>query len=574
MRDAVDIVELASAKTELRRSGADAFKGLCPFHEERTPSFSVSPSKGAYYCFGCQAGGDGFDFVMQTEGVDFAAALELLAERYGIQLELEDEDPKELARRKRRERLLELLERTCSYFERYLWESREAAKARGYLEARGLEPEMLREFRVGYAPSAWDRALVASREGGFTTEELLAAGVAQRSRERAGVYARFRSRITFPLCDLRGHVLGFGARTLSDDVHGPKYLNSPDGEVYHKGHHLFGGQLARSYAATAGATLLCEGYTDVVAMHQAGLRNAVGLMGTALTEQQLAELQRLAPAATLALDADSSGQEAMLRAERLARRRGLELRVAPLPAGSDPAEVYQRDGAGAVRALVESSVPFVRFRVERELAGGVGASAEERDRVLDRVRPLLAELRPGALRLELEQLIATRLSLPERIVTARLVAEPSAKAAAAGEQVGPLDASERTERAFLALCIALPAEGHAALTALDLDAHFTGPLTRRAAEHLRDDPDQGGDAIEYGELRALIAGLSVRAAAEPAQAAELELERLQLELARLEREIVAARTAGQGGLAELAAAHVQLRAAVDQGLAGILDRGE
>jgi DNA primase len=303
VRDAVDFVELVSARTQLRRAGASRYEGLCPFHDERTPSFGIDPSQKVYHCFGCGASGDVFTFVQETEGVDFKAALELLADRCGVELQREQEDPREAQQRARRERLLELLERTAGYYERYLWESREARRAREYLEGRGLREEILREFRVGYAPSAWDRVLLASRRGGFSEQELYATGLAQRSRQGGQPYDRFRARITFPLCDLRGRVLGFGARALREQradgatevreggareasrpgggASGPpKYLNTSDNEIYHKGRHLYGANLARASAARAGEVIVCEGYTDSIALHQAGMRNAVGLMGS------------------------------------------------------------------------------------------------------------------------------------------------------------------------------------------------------------------------------------------------------------------------------------------------------
>src|SRR4051812_22596131 len=225
VRDAVDFAELVGARTELKRSGTNRLQGLCPFHEERTPSFGIDPVEKLYHCFGCGAGGDVFSFVMDTEGLDFAGALEWLADRVGVELERDSEDPRDAARRARRDRLLALLERTAAYYVRVLWESAEAAPARAYLASRGLEETVLREYRVGYAPSAWDRVLTASRRAGYSESELLACGLALRGREGRGVYDRFRRRITFPLCDERGHVLGFGARTMSPDS-GPKYLNS------------------------------------------------------------------------------------------------------------------------------------------------------------------------------------------------------------------------------------------------------------------------------------------------------------------------------------------------------------
>src|SRR5580692_8335144 len=375
VRDAVDMIELVSARTELRRAGPSSYEGLCPFHDERTPSFGIDPTKKVYYCFGCQASGDVFTFVQETEGLDFKGALELLAERCGIELQREQEDPREVERRRRRARLLELLARTAAYYQRYLWESTEARRAREYLEGRGLREEVLREFRVGYAPSAWDSVLLASRRGGFSEAELYETGLAQRSQERRELYDRFRSRIMFPLTDLRGRVLGFGARAMRDGQR-PKYLNTSDNDVYHKGRHLYGADLARVSATKAGEVILCEGYTDVIALHQAGFKNTVGLMGTALTDEQVGELGRLTQTVLLALDADSAGQEAMLKASRLAARRKLELRVVELPAGADPAELVQQGGAAAFKEAVGRAVPFVRFRVERVLANGDDGSPE------------------------------------------------------------------------------------------------------------------------------------------------------------------------------------------------------
>ena len=392
VRDAVDFVELVSARTELRRAGPARYEGLCPFHDERSPSFGIDPTQKVYYCFGCQASGDVFTFVQETEGVDFKGALELLAERYGVELQREEEDPRAVERRQRRERLLELLDRTTTYYERYLWESGEARRAREYLKERGLEEASLREFRVGYAPSAWDRVMLASRRGGYSNKEIYDAGLVQRSQQNNQLYDRFRSRIMFPLADVRGRVLGFGARAMGEEQRGPKYLNTSDNDVYHKGLHLYGANLARAHAARAGQVILCEGYTDTIALHQAGFDNAVGLMGTALTDQQVGELARMAQTVLLALDADSAGQEAMLRASTLAERRKLELRVVPLPEGTDPADLLQRDGREAMEAAVKASVPFVRFRVERTLERGDHSSPEGRDRMIEELRPVFASM--------------------------------------------------------------------------------------------------------------------------------------------------------------------------------------
>jgi DNA primase len=586
VRDAIDFVELVSARTDLRRAGPRSYEGLCPFHDERTPSFSVEPIEKVYYCFGCQASGDVFTFVQETEGVDFKGALELLADRAGIELEREREDPREAERRARRERLLELLARTAAYYERYLWESDEGAGARAYLEGRGLGEGALKEFRVGYAPSAWDRVLTASRRGGFSERELYDTGLAQRSQETRGPYDRFRARIMFPLADTRGKVLGFGARATREGQK-PKYLNTSDNDLYHKGRHLYGAHLARAHAAKLGEVIVCEGYTDVIALHQAGFGNAVGLMGTALTDEQVGELGRLAPTVLLALDADSAGQEAMLKASRLATRRKMELRVVELPAGADPAELVRSDGREAIERAVARSVPFVRFRVERVLAGGDGDSPEGRDRMIAQLRGVFDTLPPSAMRMELTRLVSGKLGLSEGLAERLLTpaAGPgrgsgAASVKGAGDAGGNAEGSradrvlagrEDTERAFLAQCIAAPEHGRRALAEVEIDSVFTSDLLRRAAAGLQRgglaEPLKGVDD-EDRELVALLAELTVEAGRWPVherstKPAMLHVQQLQLELASIDRRIHAARARGTGEVSELARRRGEVKRAFD-----------
>jgi DNA primase len=606
VRDAVDFAELVSARTELRRAGPARMEGLCPFHDERTPSFGIDPVQKVYHCFGCQASGDVFTFVQETEGVDFKGALELLAERYGVELQREQEDPREQERRRRRERLLELLKRTAGYYERYLWESSEAERAREYLKGRGLQEAMLREFRVGYAPSAWDRVLLASRRGGFSEQELYTTGLAQRSKQNGQPYDRFRGRIMFPLTDVRGRVLGFGARAMREDQK-PKYLNTSDNDVYHKGLHLYGADLARAHATKAGSVILCEGYTDAIALHQAGMRNAVGLMGTALTADQVGELARMAQTVLLALDADSAGQEAMLRASGLAAKRSLELRVVPLPEGADPADLIQRDGPQAIAEAVERSVPFVRFRVERVLANGDHSSPEGQDRMIDELRPVFAQLPEGAMRMELIRMASGRLAVRDSVFEQRLTAAARVPGGGRGGERGPArgdgqsrGAAEReagggaqgrgrtllgredTERAFLALCIASPAEGAAMLASVDIEEDFSSELLRRAARHLAAGdlrepmaatPADGELGLDDDpELKGLIAELIVEGGRESvAQPAKLEAQRLQLELARVDRQIQRARGRHSGDVAVLAGQRAEVKRQFDRAYGRVLE---
>ncbi len=615
VRDAVDFVELVSARTELRRAGVNRYEGLCPFHDERTPSFGIDPVQKVYYCFGCQASGDLFTFVQETEGLDFKGALELLAERAGVELVREQEDPREEERRRRRERLLSLLSRTAAYYERVLWQSSEAGRAREYLLGRGLSEQALRDFGVGYAPSAWDKVLIASRRGGFGEKELLDCGLAQRSRETGKPYDRFRRRIMFPLCDIRGKVLGFGARALGEadeaGSRGPKYLNTSDNEIYHKGMHLYGAHLARAAAAKSGSVVLCEGYTDVIALHQAGMVATVGLMGTALTEHQVAELSRMASVVLLALDADTAGQEAMLKAAKLAASRKLELRVVQLPGGLDPAELIQREGPEAMREAVQSAVPFVRFRVMRALDAGDDQSPEGRDRIVEQLRPIFATIPPSAVRLDLARTVAGRLALPESLLEGLLSAAPSrgegdgaGESSARGRQAdarradawaggGRVDGggaagarggetraggagnapvqsmnarSAQAERAFLSLCIASPQAGARALSQVRPSEHFVDGVLRQAAEHLRsgdiEDPLAGVSESDP-ELKRLLAELVVEAGRAPVSEAMLEVSALQLQLASLDRRIQAARAEAEGEVSELARRRLAVKRELD-----------
>ncbi len=575
VRDAVDMVALVESKVELRRAGVNSYFGCCPFHEERSPSFHVRPDEKHYHCFGCSESGDPFDFVMQTEGVDFKGAIESLADRFAVALQSEEEDPSAAAARERRERLHVLMSRAAAFYARYLWDAREAQAAREYLAGRGFGEQALREFRVGYAPSAWDRMLLASRSAGYGDEELLAAGLARRSHSRPGqVYDFFRGQIMFPTADSRGHVRGFGARTMGEG-RGPKYINTPDGELYHKREVLYGIDLGRSSAARAGRVILVEGYTDVIAMHQAGIGNTVGIMGTSLTEEQVRELQRVCGVLELCLDADGAGQQAMMRAAELAAGSGLELRVVPLPPGADPAEVIGTEGPDKMRERADASVPFVVFAVQRVLDRGELGSAEGKDRVLAELAPLLAPLRPSVLRDELTRRIAGVLELSEARLAGTLAdaaaraRPPGSSRAATGPHghagpappsgaepvVSAADQGVRAERSFLALCLALPQQGDAMLAAIDPAALLTSEMLRRAARHLAGrcaEPlhDLPPDDAALAEVVRDLASRAERGGQQPPAA--LEHARLLLEHARLDRAISRARAERTPGIGTLA----------------------
>jgi DNA primase len=568
VKEAADIVEVVSAYTDLRRSGT-RFTGLCPFHDERTPSFSVDPAGKLYHCFGCGVGGDVIKFVEEKEGLSFPDAIESLADRYGVELQRESEDPRAEEQRKRRTRLGELLERTGAFYASFLWDSPQAQKARDYLEGRGLAEEVLREFGVGLAPGKWDTVLVRGQRAGYSVEEMRAAGLVQASQKGRGDYDAFRSRIMFPIRDARGRVQGFGGRAVLADQK-PKYKNSPEGELYRKRRTLFGIDRARPAITKAGRAAVVEGYTDVLACHQAGITEAVAVMGTAITPEQVRILAAYTDEVVLALDADRSGREAMLRAQTVASGKRVRLRVARLPEGKDPAdlltdgdEAARRSAAERFRGAVEEAEELPVFHVRTLLSDAERGSPAGRDRALDEAVPVIAAMPDSILRDELMREVADRLAADPGLVARRVAGSgrggqrgPSAQpepvgSDGGGEQVGtaaprPLSSRERRERALLALCVAAPAEGMEFIDRLT-DAHLASPIARRAREWLAahlEEPTAGLPRDDE-ELVSYVTELVMLAEREPASREAMELNFLELERALVDDRIAAARAGGE-----------------------------
>ncbi len=488
MREAVeaaDMVEVVSARTQLRRSGA-RYTGLCPFHDEKTPSFSVNPQDKLFYCFGCGKGGDLITFVRETEQLDFAQAVEWLAERYRVTLEYEESSPERDAERSRRERLLALLEQAASFYERYLWDSSAGEPARGYLRGRGLSEEICREYRLGLAPGGTTLERKAHKKG-FTAAELRAAGLVNR---RGNDY--FSGRLLFPLADARGRVRGFQARKLrEDDALRAKYVNSPEGELFRKGDLLYGLDKARTAITKQERGIVVEGNPDVLALRQAGHEPVVASMGTALTERQLKELSRLTHKLWLCFDGDAAGEAATLRGMELAAARGFDVRVVALPPGTDPAddpERFEERLAGAESYLVYR----VRLEIER---------APDRQEAFMRVREVLSRFDDSPERQDAVRLAADRLSLP-RETQAGLAPSGARETGAISPRL--LEAGDRLEREALAGIAAHP-ELHAML-AETAPEDFDSELHRRVRAHLL----EPGDVDEA--LVPVLAELDARAA--------------------------------------------------------------
>jgi DNA primase len=361
VREKTDLVELAAEVTKVKRSGR-ATMAVCPFHSEKTPSLSIDGARGLYHCFGCGKSGDVFKWVQETQAVDFMGALELLARRAGVTLTI---DPEAAKRRSQRERLVEATSIAVEFYTNRLKAASDAGAARSYLRSRGYDGDVVDQFSLGYSPEGWEELVRHLRDRGIRDDTMHKAGLASET-SRGGVVDRFRGRIMFPIFDLRGDPVGFGARILDGD--GPKYLNTPETAIYHKSRLLYGLNWAKSDIVRRDTSVVVEGYTDVIAMHRADMPIAVATCGTALGEDHLDLLRRFSERVVLAFDADEAGAGAALRGFERSVPGDLDLRVAVLPEGKDPADVVQDGGIDALKSAVAESIPLLQVRIDAELA--------------------------------------------------------------------------------------------------------------------------------------------------------------------------------------------------------------
>lgn len=359
-----NIVEVISEYVTLKKSGR-SYKGLCPFHKEKTPSFMVDPIKELFHCFGCDEGGNVFNFIMKTENMDFPEAVSTLADRVGYQLVLEKADTKKYSRQNR---LFEINNQAMLAFQRRLLDKEKGFKAREYLKSRGYNAEIAKTFRLGLASSKWDDMVEYLSRKGFSADEIVDAGLATKG-EKGKVYDRFRSRIIFPILDLKGRAVGFGGRIFdTGDTNAPKYLNSPETPVYHKSSILYWLNGAKSEIVKQSQVLVVEGYTDVISLHQADLQNTVATCGTAFTSEHLRALSRFTGKVILVFDADTAGKAAAERGLDLLGEQKVDLFVLPLPAEYDPADFIVQKGRDEFLKLLDGAVPLVEFCLDRVVA--------------------------------------------------------------------------------------------------------------------------------------------------------------------------------------------------------------
>ncbi len=430
VRERVPIDQVIGEVVTLRTAGAGSLKGICPFHDERSPSFHVTPARGLYYCFGCGEGGDVVDFLMKHDHLSFTEAIEKLAQRAGVTLRYEDGGAPE-RRGPNRTRLVAANRAAADFFTAALT-SPEASVGRQFLDDRGFDAEAQARFGVGYAPRSWDALLGQLRSRGFSDAEIVAAGLV--SQGQRGTFDRFRGRLVWPIRDAAGDVLGFGARKLTDDDDGPKYLNTPETALYKKSHVLYGLDLARRDIAKRRQVVLVEGYTDVMAAHLAGVTTAVATCGTAFGADHASLLRRylmdddaFGGEVIFTFDGDAAGQKAALRAFEGDQRFVAQTFIAISPDDMDPCELRLARGDAAVRELVAGRTPLFAFAIRSTLAGFDLSTAEGRVAALRRAAPVVARIRDTSLRPEYTRLLSGWVGMPESEVRSAVTEAGRAK---------------------------------------------------------------------------------------------------------------------------------------------------
>jgi DNA primase len=414
VKQKLDIVELVSEYVTLQKAGRN-FKGLCPFHSEKHPSFFVFPEQQSWHCFGaCGTGGDIFSFTMKKEGIDFGQALRLLAQRGGITLspleapsKVEDE---------KKERLFQINEVAAEYYHHLLSSTKAGEAARSYLARRKVMHETIKEFRLGFSPDAWETIKNYLVGKGYAEKELVEAGLIIE-KEEGGSYDRFRNRLLFPICDIQGRVTGFGARVLDDSL--PKYINSSQTPVFDKSSSLYGVDKAKSAIRKKNLVIIVEGYMDVLIAHQHGWQNVVGSMGTSLTEKQVESIKRLTNNITLALDADIAGEEATLRGKAILAYSNVEANVILLPAGKDPDEVIREDPA-LWQKLIEQAMPILDFAFQSVISKVDINKARDKSLAVQKLLPSIYEIKDPVQQSHYLKKLARELKIEESAIRVAL----------------------------------------------------------------------------------------------------------------------------------------------------------
>jgi DNA primase len=370
IRDSTDMIDVLSDYVPLKKSGQN-YKGLCPFHSEKTPSFVVSPSKQLYHCFGCGAGGDVFNFLVRYENISFPEAVRSLAKKAGINIEVKSKDPR---LKTRRESLIIINREAGEHFRRNL-KGTSGKTAREYLLKRGIREKTIEDFRLGFSLPAWEGLLTDLGKKGYSPEVLREAGLIVPRESGKGYYDRFRGRIIFPIQNIEGDIIGFGGRVMDDSL--PKYINSPETPVYSKGENLYAFNKAKEYIRREGFLILVEGYMDAIALHQSGIPNTAATLGTALTKGHLKAISRFTKNVIVVFDADSAGQKAASMGLDIFLEGGIEAKIIPLPEGDDPDSFIRREGKDRFVNLLKEAPSLIDFNLRQILGSGAGVRTED-----------------------------------------------------------------------------------------------------------------------------------------------------------------------------------------------------
>lgn len=513
IRNRTDIVEVVSSYLPLKRSGGN-HQGLCPFHQEKSPSFNVNEPRQIFHCFGCGVGGNVFSFLMRMEGLSFPEAVKRLGERVGIEVEETPDSPAEIRRRELSEQLLKINEAACSFYHRILLEDPGGAPGRRYLRQRGYEGETVRSFRLGFAPERWEALTEHLRGEGFSASELNDAGLVRPGQKGRGDYDLFRNRLLFPIYDLQERVVAFGGRVLDDSL--PKYINSPETAVYHKGKTLYGLCQARDAMRHSREVLVVEGYFDLLALVEAGFANVVATCGTALTADHARLLKRYVEKVLLVFDEDAAGRQASFRAMDTLLPEGLATRIVALPAGADPDSLLREQGPDPFKAAVDGAQPALEVFMDDCLKSGddsVENRARAAEEVLGHLRRLPSELERD---LYVKQL-AAKTGLSENVLRGRGGAAPASRPSGVRVQQnrpsGVLLPEDRTQRFLLKLMLA-SAEVRQQVKDEGPVNLFVNEIYRQVSEHLLSQqaldgglPEHLVDTSQDPSIQALLANL-------------------------------------------------------------------
>lgn len=413
IRSAADIVDIVSERVALKKAGKD-YTGLCPFHSEKTPSFTVSQTKQIFYCFGCGAGGDVFDFLMKSDGVSFPEAVQSIARRCGIQLPHRRMSPSEKRAISEREKLFEINRKALGFFRDQLLRQPAGERARAYIQKRGFSGDIVKRFGLGYAPDGWDNLLRFLRKERIPAELAEKAGLVVSRSSGSGHYDRFRNRIILPIVDAARQVVAFGGRVLDEGT--PKYLNSPETPVYTKSRSLYGLHAARDACRDEGAVYIVEGYFDLLALHQHGIQNSVATLGTSLTAAHVRMIRRgFAPKARLVFDSDAAGIKAALRSIGLFLNEAVEVEIIVLPEGEDPDSFLFGRGPEAFFEHAQNAKGGVEFLVDQAV-NAHGLSMQGKIRVVDELKQPLADIRDHVARSVYIRHLAERLDIDEQAI--------------------------------------------------------------------------------------------------------------------------------------------------------------